>query len=108
MGSIRFIKNYVYNKICIYNTWCTHKLTVFAVSPGHCIKGWALSRREKKCYLFSTMSKTWEQARDYCRSYGGDLIAISNFYELEMVKGKIIVISPSLLYMCYKIILCFT
>lgn len=46
----------------------------------------------KKCYYFGPIktqtTKTWERARDYCASSGGNLVIIDDPYEMSFVTGN--------------------
>ncbi|XP_070546628.1 uncharacterized protein [Ptychodera flava] len=46
---------------------------------------------QSKCYFQSTTSKTWNDAKNYCRSRGSlsDLVKIENFGEFNFIKGFI-------------------
>ncbi|KAG2465354.1 CLC4M protein, partial [Polypterus senegalus] len=44
-----------------------------------CPKDWLLFN--KMCYLFSTVTKTWNKSRDYCASLKGHLVIIENAEE---------------------------
>ena len=39
----------------------------------------------KACYLFNDTDVSWNEARDSCRSFGGDLVSINDVTEDDFV-----------------------
>jgi formylglycine-generating enzyme required for sulfatase activity len=39
-------------------------------------------------YLFCTDNKNWQDARDFCRSFGGDLVYVGDSGENQWIKGR--------------------
>lgn len=44
---------------------------------------------EHNNYLFCSAVRRWEEARDFCRSYGGDLAAVGDEAEDDWIKSKL-------------------
>ncbi|XP_056590497.1 LOW QUALITY PROTEIN: lymphocyte antigen 75 [Triplophysa dalaica] len=54
-----------------------------------CSELWEKASGNGSCYqVVSTAVVSWHEARDACRSQGGDLLSISNPHELEFFKGR--------------------
>uniref|UniRef100_A0A3P9JLB8 C-type lectin domain-containing protein n=1 Tax=Oryzias latipes TaxID=8090 RepID=A0A3P9JLB8_ORYLA len=53
-------------------------ITNFRGKPG-CPAGWI--RFGSSCYFFSVESKSWDEARKFCRARGADLVVINTKYE---------------------------
>uniref|UniRef100_A0A3P9L0U1 C-type lectin domain-containing protein n=1 Tax=Oryzias latipes TaxID=8090 RepID=A0A3P9L0U1_ORYLA len=56
-------------------------VTHFKCSPGKpgCPAGW--TGFCSSCYFFSVKSKSWDEARKFCRARGADLVMINTKYE---------------------------
>ncbi|XP_050706147.1 spore coat protein SP96-like [Eriocheir sinensis] len=62
--------------------------TTTKAPPLECWIGW--QRFGSACYLFdSTSSRNWDQARSYCRTYGGDLVKITSQGENQFIGQNI-------------------
>ncbi|KAM9322716.1 macrophage mannose receptor 1-like isoform 2-T2 [Pholidichthys leucotaenia] len=57
-----------------------------AASPK-CADGWTKLPSRNVCYKYEESSKTWFEARDYCRAIGGDLISIHSENEMNALKS---------------------
>jgi hypothetical protein len=46
-----------------------------------CPVGWVINQNYSYCYKVgvANQAKTWEAARDACKSYGGDLLSITDY-----------------------------
>ena len=55
-------------------------LTNKVKTDRECPVGWVINNQYSYCYKVgvSNQAKTWEKARDACKSYGGDLLSISD------------------------------
>ncbi|CAH1774399.1 unnamed protein product [Owenia fusiformis] len=63
----------------------------FVFSSGQiCPYGWVESPESDRCYKFdTTLSKTWNDARDSCRYQGGNLISFRNAQERDYIWNQV-------------------
>ena len=62
-------------------------LLLFLIAIGivkadrECPVGWVINQNYSYCYRVgvANQAKTWEAARDACKSYGGDLLSITDY-----------------------------
>jgi hypothetical protein len=56
---------------------------IFTVGKAdrECPVGWVINQNYSYCYRVgvANQAKTWEAARDACKSYGGDLLSITDY-----------------------------
>lgn len=74
-------------EVCIMKEFVTNLLPVFFDLVEGCIDLWEEAPVQGRCYqVVSTAVVTWHEARDACRSQGGDLLSVSSPQELEFCK----------------------
>ncbi|XP_051531593.1 lymphocyte antigen 75-like isoform X3 [Myxocyprinus asiaticus] len=98
-----FLYNKTWHHSCLPGTsdqpldWCSTTANYDLEQKwGNCLKYvegcstlWEKGPVKGRCYqVVSTAVVTWHEARDACRSQGGDLLSVSSPQELELFKGR--------------------
>ncbi|XP_051528122.1 lymphocyte antigen 75 isoform X2 [Myxocyprinus asiaticus] len=98
-----FLYNKTWHHSCLPGTgdqpldWCSTTANYDLEQKwGNCLKYvegcstlWEKGTVKGRCYqVVSTAVVTWHEARDACRSQGGDLLSVSSPQELELFKGR--------------------
>ena len=63
-------------------------LIQFIFSVVKCPEQWV--SRDKFCYLYVEEFKKWNEADEYCQSFGGHLVSIHDHGENDFIQSKIL------------------
>lgn len=64
--------------LSIISVWTLTFANLVTGGVPHCSQGWSYHQKSRKCYLQSTVVRSWGASRKFCQQYRGDLATIRN------------------------------